>query len=223
MRVIEVVADAGHVDTLLGIAEQYGATDVWTGATGEDGRNAVRILVDPTRRQDIIDALQNVLGTSNTARIVILPVEATLPRPVNEAREDTQKSATATTREELYQQIEKGARLDGNFLLMVFLSTVVAAIGLIEDNVAVVVGAMVIAPLLGPNIALAFAGSLGDTSLMWQSLKTNLAGLTLTFSVAAGIGVIWPANLDSHEIVSRTNVDMSSIALALASGAVPPG
>ena len=38
---------------------------------------------------------------------------------------------------------------------------------------------MVIAPLLGPNIALAFGTSLGDLDLMGQALKTNLAGLGL--------------------------------------------
>ena len=63
-----------------------------------------------------------------------------------------------------------------------------AAIGLIEDNVAVVVGAMVIAPLLGPNIALAFGTSIGDGRLAWQALKCGIAGLGLAFLLAAGIG-----------------------------------
>jgi len=41
---------------------------------------------------------------------------------------------------------------NGMQTMRLFLSTVVAAIGLIEDNVAVVIGAMVIAPLLGPIV-----------------------------------------------------------------------
>jgi len=75
-----------------------------------------------------------------------------------------------------------GARLHSNFLLLTFLSTIVAAIGLAEDNVAVVVGAMVIAPLLGPNITLAFTTSPGYRDVVWQALKTNFAGLTLAKS-----------------------------------------
>ena len=75
------------------------------------------------------------------------------------------------TREELYNEIEKGAKLDGNYLLLVFLSTIVATIGLVENNVAVIIGAMVIAPLLGPNIALAFSTSLGDTRLMLRAAQ----------------------------------------------------
>jgi uncharacterized hydrophobic protein (TIGR00341 family) len=103
--------------------------------------------------------------------------------------------------------------------LLVFLSTIVASIGLIENNIAVIVGAMVIAPLLGPNIALAFATSLGDRELMWQALKTNLAGLSLTLVMTIVIGMIWPGHLNSFEILVRTDVKPDGIVLALASGA----
>lgn len=44
--------------------------------------------------------------------------------------------------------------------ILVFLSTIVASIGLFEDNAAVVIGAIVIAPLLGPNIVLALGALL---------------------------------------------------------------
>lgn len=219
MRIIEVVADAGHTDTLSGIAEQHGAIDAWWSSAAEDGRRTLRMLVAADRSQPIVDALQSVLGSSENARILIMPVDATLPRPEEDRESGRKTSSRSTTREELYDQIEKGGRLDSNYLLLVFLSTIVAAIGLIEDNVAVVVGAMVIAPLLGPNIALAFATSLGDGALFWRSLKTNVSGLALALLIALVIGLIWPVNLDNRELMARTDVGMDSVALALASGA----
>jgi len=57
--------------------------------------------------------------------------------------------------------IEAQGKLDGHYMMLVFLSTIVAAIGLIENNVAVIIGAMVIAPLLGPNLALSLSTILG--------------------------------------------------------------
>ncbi len=45
--------------------------------------------------------------------------------------------------------MEKGVKLDNLFLLLVLLSSMVAAIGLLENNVAVIIGAMVIAPSTG--------------------------------------------------------------------------
>ena len=47
------------------------------------------------------------------------------------------------------------AKLSNIFVLMSILSTIVVAIGLLKNNVAVIIGAMVIAPFLGPNVALA--------------------------------------------------------------------
>lgn len=122
-------------------------------------------------------------------------------------------------RETLYATIEKSTRLDVNFLILVALSTIVAAIGLIKSNVAVVIGAMVIAPLLGPNLARGLGTALGDTSLMWKAIRANGVGIGLAFLLSLGIGLIWPVNIGSHELMARTDVQLDSIALALASGA----
>ncbi|MGD2120000.1 MAG: TIGR00341 family protein [Chromatiales bacterium] len=219
MRIIEVIADTGHRDTLRGIAEQFHAQDIWCGEVMEDERQAFRLLVHDKGRQELLDSLQNLLASSDNARIVVQPVDVVLPRPTEADKEDEARKAVTTTREELYNQVEKGSRLDSNFLLLVMLSTVVAAVGLIEDNVAVVVGAMVIAPLLGPNIALALATSLGDKPLLWQALRTNIVGLTLAAGLAFVIGLLWPLDLSSGEVMARTDVGLDGVALALASGA----
>ncbi len=221
MRVLEVVADMGHADTLKGIADQYEVTDYWWDQGATEGRQAFRMLVMDHKRQAVMDALQQVLGSIEDARILVLPVDTVLPRPEGD-EDDKASRKVAATREELYGQIEKGARLDTNYVLLTFLSTVVAAIGLIENNVAVVVGAMVIAPLLGPNIALAFGTSVGDSELALKALRTGLTGLGLAFVISLGIALIWPvdpASSTSGEILSRTDVGMDGVALALASGA----
>lgn len=222
MKIIEVVADAQHLKTIRSIATQKGALDCWSfGAGTDEPRCVTRMVVDDENRQAVLDALQAILGKNPNARIIVLPIEATLPRAEENKVEDKSKpsNAAGTSREELYQNISKNAVLDANFLLLVFLSTIVAAIGLIEDNVAVVIGAMVIAPLLGPNIALALATALGDTELMWRALKANLSGLGLAFILSLIIGLAWPQNMQSPELLARTVVGLDSVALALASGA----
>ena len=221
MRLIEIVADAGHSDTLSGIADQHQITDYWCGAPADDGRRSFRMLVNDHARQPVMDALQNIFAGSEDIRIVVLPVDTVLPRAP-----DSEEHALTATREELYTQIEKGARVDSNYLLLTFLSTLVAAIGLIEDNVAVIIGAMVIAPLLGPIIALAFGSSLGDGRLIWQASRAGLSGLGLAFLISLGIGMVWPVDIASgtmlvasSEILARTDVGLDGAVLALASGA----
>ncbi|MCK5723693.1 MAG: TIGR00341 family protein, partial [Gammaproteobacteria bacterium] len=219
MRIIEVITDHGHVDTLRGIAAQQEIIDIWVGHNDEDGRCSTRLLVRPEKQQAVIDALQSLLSTAENTRLLVLPVEATLPRLEEDNPEEEKQNTVTRSREELYQKIVTGAKLDSNFMYMVIMSTIVAAIGLLEDNVAVVIGAMVIAPLLGPNMALAFATTLGEGKLLWLALKANIAGLFTALALSILIGFIWPLNFDSHELMIRTDVGMDGIVLALVSGA----
>lgn len=226
VRLIEVIAAPGYTDTVVGIAQQQGAVDYWTTpepAAGDTARQVTRILVVPGKSQGVVDALQSALGGAEDARVVIQAVEATLPRveapPAESDQAGQGKAAPETTREELYDELEKGAVLDRNYLLLVVLSTLVAAIGLIEDNIAVIIGAMVIAPLLGPNLALAFGTALGETRLMGAALRTTLAALAVSVVLAFAIGWLWPVDMRSYELASRTDVGLAGVALALASGA----
>lgn len=221
LKILEVIVDQADIELVIDIAKHHDVLDYWYSPKSEESRTHIRMLVRPEKRQAVMDALQSVLTVPETARIIIQPVETVWPIP--NVDKDTEKSRGTsrlqTTREELYSEIERGARLNNNFFLLTFLSTVVAAIGLIENNVAVIIGAMVIAPLLGPNIALALGAALGDSELMWRALKANLYGIITAFIYSCIIGYLWASPIDSAELTSRTNVGLDSIALALASGA----
>jgi uncharacterized hydrophobic protein (TIGR00341 family) len=217
MKYVEVVAGSGSVGTVSAIAEKYKAKDFRLGALGDDRMQLMRLLVEDDKLQSVLDTLQNVLGAQPTARIVVLPVEVSLPKPVE--KEKKRKDPVTAAREALLEEVEKSARLDRNYVVLVVLSTLVAAIGLIENNVAVVIGAMVIAPLLGPNLALSLGTALGDTRLVGKAAKTLLAGILVAVVLSAGMGAFWPSDLTSHEIMSRTDAGPESVALALASGA----
>ncbi len=218
MRIIEVITDPGNLDTLYGIAEQYGALDHWEVRSAEEGRAVARMLVEDPVRQKVMDALQSALGTSESSRILVIPVEAALPLP-QPAPEAPRVRGSKVTREELYAQVSSASRMDRGYVLLVLLSTIVAAIGLVENNVAVIIGAMLIAPLLGPNMALALGATLGDLDLVSRSLRALGGGLGAALALSAAIGLAWPTGLDSPEIAARTVVGLDSVTLALASGA----
>ena len=217
MKYVEVVADAGSSKTVLAIAEKVKAQDFRLGTLGEDGMQLMRLLVADDKLQSTLDILQNVLGAQPTARILVLAVEASLPKADEEER-DQEDSATSA-REALHEEVEKSVRLNSNFVVLVMLSTVVAAVGLIENSIAVVIGAMVIAPLLGPNLALSFGTAIGDIALMRKSAQTLFVGILLAISLSAGLGYLWSSDPANYEIVSRTRAGLESFVLALASGA----
>ncbi|WP_018882654.1 MULTISPECIES: TIGR00341 family protein [unclassified Thioalkalivibrio] len=222
-KIIEVVGPAGHLDTVLGIAEGLAIDVLWHGVDENRDRMAVHMLVSTEYRQRLMDDLYRVLGASETARILVLPVEAVLPDPFQEPKEADKeaagKKARAVSREELYTNVAGGADLTGQFLLLTVLSTIVAAIGLLENNVAVVIGAMVIAPLLGPNLALALGTSMADTRLIGRSLRTNAVGLGGAILIGMLLATVMSVDVGARELQMRTEVGLDSVALALASGA----
>jgi len=216
MKLIEVIVDEIVTETVAEIAKKHNAVDFRLAQKNEEGRQAMRILLQDEMVQSTLDALQAVVSSYPTSRIIVFPVEATLPLPEEIKAE---RKTTSTSREALYDSVSKDVKLNSNFIVLVILSTVVAAIGLIENNVAVVIGAMVIAPLLGPNIALGLGTALGDVDLMRKALITNLVGVSICVILSILIGLSWPFDINSPELMSRTNVGLDSLALALASGA----
>jgi uncharacterized hydrophobic protein (TIGR00341 family) len=250
LRIIEISAPQESGDKIKELAERYNAIDCWQSNRKswlykkEDDRITSRILVDVKNQQDMLDALQRTVRNNDGWRIILIPVEATLPRieQIEEKPKETDGVTTendttvpklknklkikdilrgSVTREELHDDMDKGGTTTIDFLLLVVLSSLVAGIGLIFSDVAVIIGAMVIAPLLGPNLALAFGAALGDKALIIKAIKTNITGigLTLVMAVIAGLFISHDTVLQSSEMMNRTNVGFASIALALASGA----
>ena len=160
LRLIEVFSAPGHKDTIEAIARRFQALDIRDGRPSPDGVEVCRILARPDKQQELIDQLQGALGKDKPWRITLMPVDATIPEFEPAAQE--KRSPEQTTREELYSEIDRGARMDSTFFLLVLLSTIVAAIGLLESNVAIIIAATLIAPLLGPNVAMALGSTLGD-------------------------------------------------------------
>ena len=218
MRICEIISESKYKRTLITIAEKQGVVDYWWSSELEDGRRVFTMVVTNDSRQSVLDSLQILFESDKNAKILVLPVDASIPR-LQENNNEQKKIDQKTTREELYENVTKGVDLNLNFILMVILSTIVVTIGLSEDNIAVVVGAMVIAPLLGPNIALSFAASIGNRNLIFKSLNSIVIGILISISFGYLISSISDLNYQSKEILSRTNIGIGDIVLALASGA----
>ncbi len=224
---VEIATPEDRVAAIKAIAEEWSVDDVWVGSALEDGRRPITLLIGEVDRQKLIDRLQSALGKSENWRIAVQQVDTVVPYAAEKQSEQSNEEVEAAkrddsaraSREELYHLVEGGARMDANFLLLVLLSTVVASVGLETDSVSVLIGAMVIAPLLGPNIAFAFGAAIGDRGLMLTAGKSNVAGIALSVMIAAGLAMFTPVNTGSHELMTRTSLDYAGFALALASGA----
>jgi uncharacterized hydrophobic protein (TIGR00341 family) len=187
-----------------------------------DDLQLLRVLARSDKTEGVIQDLESKFQATPGFRMVIFEVEATLPAPKTEPEpegdDEKPKDSHRIAIAELVQKLGDSAEANRIFFLTIVVSTVVAAIGLLRDNVAVIIGAMVIAPLLGPNMTLSLATTLGDSALAKKALNVNLLGLLLALAIAAVIGIFVDSDVISREIQSRTVVSLSDIVLALSAG-----
>lgn len=195
--------------------------------TQTDKRIMLQVLVQAEEAEPLMDQIENFFSGTDDFNVILLPIAAILPRPASETEPEeaaasgkTPQAAKAprVSREELYGRVIEGLSISRVFLAMVVLSSVVAAIGLRRNDLAVIIGAMVIAPLLGPNTALAFAVTLGDAGLARKSLRTNAIGVIIALVFALVVGLVFPVDPKVPAIASRTQVSFADLALALAAG-----
>lgn len=221
MRLIEAIFPQTRTDAVRAALEECAPTHWRIDSDAPQNAIIVRAFFAGGGAQALVDRLQGLCDReAGDWRIIVLPVEATAP-PVEQKNgsDDDRNQREIALREEIYNDVSKGAALSADFFLLTFLSTVVAAIGLNADNVAAVIGAMVIAPLLGPILAVSFAAALGDINLLLRSAGNAVAGLFVGAAVAVAMGLWLELNFSSGELMSRTVIGLDSVFLALAAGA----
>ncbi|MFO7957730.1 MAG: TIGR00341 family protein [Candidatus Brocadiia bacterium] len=235
LRLIEMVCPEEKREEVEQLVREHEPQGLWHDRLMDD-QVIVKILMPATRAEALLDHLESNYGGMEGFRILLLPVQAALPRPeepeepAGEApfQESPKPLPTRISRQELYAEVSASAESSRVFYVMIALSSVVAAIGLWRDNVAVIIGAMVIAPLLGPNMAMAFATTLGDGKLGRRAFRTSVTGIGLALalsvliglilSVSPGIaGVAAPEMADS-ELLIRARVSLADVVLALCAG-----
>ncbi len=123
------------------------------------------------------------------------------------------------SREELRADVQEMMRTSWPNFIMTILSAVVAAVGLARSNIAMIIGAMVIAPLLGPNVGLALSVTLGDFGFILRAFRENLLRIGAALAFAFVAGSLFSIDSSVAEIASRTVIDKTDIVVALAAGA----
>jgi uncharacterized hydrophobic protein (TIGR00271 family) len=116
------------------------------------------------------------------------------------------------------EEISQGAQPGVNYFVLIVLSCIIATLGLLLNSAAVVIGAMLVAPLMSPILAFSLGLVLSDVRLLRLSIEAVFKGVTLAVIIAAFIGVLSPFKELTDEIMARTQPTLLDLAVALASG-----
>jgi uncharacterized hydrophobic protein (TIGR00341 family) len=220
----------GHGDADL--AEIVKPAKVFDRAVLRDSEDRARValIIDADQTEQVLDKLEKQWGEDEQFLAIVTPVAALAPRPdVDDdgtdddgdgEQESSDKPQTfgRISRGELLDDLETGTHITAIYIASTLLSCLVAAIGMMKDDVAVVIAAMVIAPLLTPNMSLALGTTLADLTLIRKALVTNAAGLAAALVFAVGLGLVLPIDLESRQLVLRTTGTLWDVGLAIAAG-----
>ncbi|MFN2235046.1 MAG: DUF389 domain-containing protein, partial [Anaerolineales bacterium] len=129
-------------------------------------------------------------------------------------------------REEVQAQLRDSSHPDFDFFLLVLLSSVIATLGLLVDSPAVIIGAMLVAPLMSPIIGLGMASIRGDDRLLRDALSALLRGALLSILISfllTWLNTFMPfldlgADNLPQAVISRTQPTPIDLVIALAGG-----
>ncbi len=146
------------------------------------------------------------------------PLKSVLRR-AESALSDVEGYLTTAERVEAYREIRRGARPRLDFFMMIGFAAAIASLGLLMNSAAVIIGAMVIAPLMSAIFGLSMGIVQGDIRLLWQAAITTLRGAGLGILVGILVGVFVRLDVPTSEIMARAEPTLMDLVVALISGA----
>lgn len=107
-----------------------------------------------------------------------------------------------------------------DFFFMIILSIITATFGLLLNNIAVIIGSMLIAPILFPILSLSLGITISDTNLISRSFYTLIKSVAFGIFASAFITLLFSNNLTemTPEITSRTQATLPYIMIAIVAG-----
>ena len=120
---------------------------------------------------------------------------------------------------ETIEQISSGVSFRGSNLWVLVFAIFIASLGLNVNSTAVIIGAMLISPLMGPIIGMGLAIGIGDLPLLKNSIKNYFVATVISVLTAMIYFLISPLTEAQSELLARTSPTLYDVLIALCGGA----
>lgn len=127
-------------------------------------------------------------------------------------------AANSVSHPEVMDRVRDGGSLVPRFAFMTVLSCGIAILGLLQNSVAVIIGAMLVSPLMGPIVALGFSLTTVDYVQMKRSVLALGVGVLLALLISMLIVSVSPLQVETPEILARTQPNLFDLLVAVFSG-----
>lgn len=229
-RLVDIIVSDTEVSAVEAVIRRH-CRRFWQ-ETVPNGREKFSCIVQPRYVERLLAELDSRFGSSAGFSVTVSALEAVLP-PLEETPETALPvadlppptrleaffSRDRISTDEIHDDIAESIAIRPSYLLTVVLSAIIAALGMRSGQVAVVIGAMVIAPLLGPTMGMALAATVGNAEMAKRATATLIVGATAALAATYGLGFLIAVDPTVPELLNRSIVSPADVTLALACGA----
>ncbi|MFC7290420.1 DUF389 domain-containing protein [Hirschia litorea] len=120
--------------------------------------------------------------------------------------------------ENVVASVRDGGQLSGRYLFMIVMSCAIATLGLLLSSPAVIIGAMLISPLMGPIMLMGFSLSTLDLIALRRSVFSMACGVLSALTISIIIVKLSPLTEATPEILARTRPNFFDLLVAIFSG-----
>ena len=118
----------------------------------------------------------------------------------------------------VHADISDGSEPALRFYILVAVSTLIASFGLILNSTAVVIGAMLVAPLMTPIFGISLALVRGETSLFGRAIQAEIFGVIAAVTMSLALGLTLGDFEPTNEMLSRTSPTLFDLLVAVLAG-----
>ena len=124
-----------------------------------------------------------------------------------------------TDRIKLFEGLQVGSTAGMDFITLIALATAIAALGLIQNSAAVVIGAMLVAPLMTPMLGAGLGLLQGNILLVREAVTSIVVGFSLSLGIGVTFGLLTPGLIElTPELQARCAPNILDLLIALLSG-----
>lgn len=217
----EAVSDLGEVEVNVVPAES-----VQDGILAE--LDDVEVLLIGTTREGILERSRFGGIPTQIARATSIPTIITRARESQStlrnqriwgAISDPLPKLSARQHAAVAQSMREAAVPTIDFYVLITLAASIATLGLLQNSGAVIIGAMLVAPLMAPILAMGMSMVQAETRVFVLGVEATIKGIALAILVGLVIVIISPITDPTAEILARTQPNILDLMVALASGA----
>ena len=127
---------------------------------------------------------------------------------------------TNVEQDDIVEMARRNATFNIDYVMLILVSAALATLGLLLNSAAVIIGAMLVAPLMSPLVAMSVTLTVGRVWIAQRAVITLISGFVMALIMAMFLGSLLPTNLPTPEMLARGAPTLLDAAVAFASGVV---